>query len=136
MLCYTNGQSIYSQLDTKIRKLRAASETKTSAKVQHVITFHGNHQQHFSLSNFLYLEEHGVVLVCIGRLNMVWCARVSAPRGTHDDAFPRLPLQTPRQAAAACPKLLGLLKPRILQDALGECSSQAALTGTARQAFT
>lgn len=66
---------------------------------------------------------------------MVWCAGVSAARGAYDDSFPRLPLQTPCQAAAARSKLLRLLKARVLQDALGERSSQAALTGTARQAF-
>lgn len=86
--------------------------------------------------NVLYLEEHGAVLVCIRWLNMIWCARVPASYGAHDDTFPRLPLQTPCQAAAARTKLLRLLKARILQDALREGSSQAALTGTARKAFT
>lgn len=67
---------------------------------------------------------------------MVGRARVSAARGAHDDALPRLLLQTARQAAAARAELLRLLEPGVLQDALGERSSQAALTGAVRQAFT
>lgn len=135
MLCSNKEQSIYSQLDTEMRNIWAHADPKTSAQEQHVITFHGC-QPHCSLVSFLYLEEHGAVLVCIRRLNMIWRAGVSSARGAHDDAFPRLPLQTPCQAAAARPELLRLLKPRILQDALGESSSKAALTGAATQAFT
>ncbi len=103
------------------------SEPKTLSQEQHVIAFHWN-QLHCSLRNFLYLEEHGAVLFCIRRLNMVWRTWVSAAHGGHDDTLPRLPLHTPCQAAAARTKLLGLLKARIFQDALRERSSQAALT--------
>ena len=86
--------------------------------------------------NQLYLEEHRAVLVWVRRLNIVRCAGVSATRGTHDATFPRLPLQTSCQAAAACAELLRLLKSRVLQDALREGSSEAALTGTAGNTFT
>lgn len=86
--------------------------------------------------SILYLEEHGAVLIRIRWLHMIRCAGVTAPHGAHDDTFPRLPLQTPCQAAAARTELLRLLKARILQDALREGSSQAALTAAAGQAST
>ena len=89
-----------------------------------------------SVLNFLYLEEHGAVLVRVGRLNVVWFAGVPAACGAQDHAFPRLPLQTPGQAAAARTELLRLLEPGVLQDALGERSSQAALTGAAAEDYT
>lgn len=90
----------------------------------------------FELADFLYLEKHGAVLLCVRWLNVIRRARVSPARGAHDDGFPRFPLETPRHAAAACAELVRLIKSRILQDALREGSPQAALTGTARQTFT
>lgn len=84
----------------------------------------------------LYLEEHGAILVRISWLDVVGCAGVSAARGGQCDRFPGHLLQTPCQAAASCAKLLRFFKARVLQDALGERSSQATLTGTAAQNLT
>lgn len=83
-----------------------------------------------------HLEEHGAVLVSVRRLNVVGCAGVSAPCGAHDDSLPRLPLHAPRQAAAARAELLRLLEARVLQDALRESPTKAALAGAAGQTFT
>lgn len=78
-----------------------------------------------------YLEEHGAVLVRIGGLNVVGGAGVPAAHRPHDDPLAGLPLQTPRQAAAARTELLRLLEAGILQDAFWEGSSHAALTKAA-----
>lgn len=77
----------------------------------------------------MHLKEHSAVLFCIGWLDVIWCAGVSAARWAHDDAFPWFPLKTASQAAAACAELLRLLEPGILQDALRKKPSVA-------QAFT
>lgn len=84
-----------------------------------------------------YLEEHGAVLVGVGRLNVVGRAGVAPANGPHHDPISRLPLQAPRQAAAARAELLRwrLLEARVLQDAFWEGSPQAALTAAAGQAF-
>lgn len=67
---------------------------------------------------------------------MVGRARVASPNGPHDDSVARLPLQVPRQAAAARAELLRrLLEAGVLQDAFWEGCPQAALTAAAGQAF-
>lgn len=84
-----------------------------------------------------HLKEHGAVLVCVRRLDVVGCAGMSAARrGPQRDPLPGHLLKTPCQAAAARTKLLLLLETRVLQDALWEGSLQTALTGTAGQALT
>lgn len=92
---------------------------------------HRDKKRDFTAQRFccVHLKEHSAVLFCIGWLNVIWCAGVSAARWAHDGAFPWFPLKTASQAAATCTELLRLLKPRILQDALRKRSSAA-------QAFT
>lgn len=114
-----------------VNSLRVCSQLHSGDKMPwHQRELH--HQRH----RFLYLEEHGAVLVRVGRLDVVRRAGVSAAGGALEHALPRLLLQTPCQAAAARAKFLRLLKTGVLQDALGERSPQAALAGAAREAFT
>lgn len=83
-----------------------------------------------------YLEEHGAVLVGVRGLHVIGRARVAPADGPHHDSVGRLPLQAPRQAAAARAELLRrLLEARVLQDAFWEGAPQAALAAAAAQAL-